>query len=92
MLHQGTRSHGLFYSSFNDFELVGYSDNDGAVIVMTEKHFPICIFMGDIAFSWMSKKQSIVILSTCEAEYVATSSCVGHAIWLRSLLKENKFT
>ncbi|KAE8658327.1 Meiotic recombination protein DMC1-like protein [Hibiscus syriacus] len=32
-------------------------------------------FMGDIAFTWMSKKQPIVTLSTCEAEYVAATSC-----------------
>ena len=39
----------------------------------------------------MSKKQPIVTLSTCEAEYVAASACVSHAIWLRSLLKEVHF-
>ena len=27
-------------------------------------------------------------MSTCEAEYVAATSCVCHAIWLRNLLKE----
>ena len=36
----------------------------------------------------MSKKQSIVALSTCEAEYVATSSSVCETIWLKNLLKE----
>ncbi|KAM1852115.1 hypothetical protein ACFX13_016080 [Malus domestica] len=44
--------------------------------------------MEDTAFTWMSKKQPIVTLSTCEAEYVAVTSCVCHAIWLRNLLKE----
>jgi hypothetical protein len=29
-----------------------------------------------------------VTLSTCEAEYVAATSSVCHAVWLRSLLKE----
>ena len=33
------------------------------------------------------KKQPIVTLSTCEAEYVFAASCVCHAIWLRRLLK-----
>ena len=37
------------------------------------------------------KKKSIVNLSTWEAEYVATVSCVYHAIWLRRLLKSLKF-
>jgi len=45
-------------------------------------------YIGDIVFTWSSKKQSIVTLSTCKATYVATSSCVCHFIWLRRLLKE----
>jgi len=48
-------------------------------------------FIGETAFTWMSKKQPIVTLSTCEAEYVAATSCVCHAIWLRNLVKELKF-
>ena len=44
--------------------------------------------MGHTSFTWTSKKQPIVTLSTCEAEYVAATSCVCHAIWLRNLLKE----
>ena len=49
-------------------------------------------FMGKTVFTWQSKKQPIVALSTCEAEYVAASSCVCHAIWLRKLLKEMNIT
>ncbi|KAL4278674.1 hypothetical protein GQ457_03G016420 [Hibiscus cannabinus] len=45
-------------------------------------------FMGDIAFTWLSKKQTIVTLSTCEAKYLAASWCVCHAIWLRNLLSK----
>ena len=45
-------------------------------------------YMGDNAFTWVSKKHTIVTLSTYEAEYVAATSCVFHAILLRNLLKE----
>ncbi|KAL5789205.1 hypothetical protein ACOSQ2_004093 [Xanthoceras sorbifolium] len=31
-------------------------------------------------------------LSTCEAEYVAATSAVCHAVWLRNLLKELNMT
>ena len=47
-------------------------------------------YFGSTAFTWQSKKQAIVTLSTCEAEYVAASSCVNHAIWLRYLLEDLK--
>jgi hypothetical protein len=47
-------------------------------------------FMGGTAFTWLSKKQPIVTLSTCEAKYVAASLGVSHAIWLRRLLQKLK--
>jgi len=43
--------------------------------------------MGPTSFTWFSKKQPIVALSSCEAEYVAVSLCICHAIWLRKLLE-----
>ncbi|KAE8681124.1 hypothetical protein F3Y22_tig00111342pilonHSYRG00188 [Hibiscus syriacus] len=86
---KGTIDFGLFYSVSNDYKLVGYSDNDwGGDIDNRRSTTGFVFFMGDIAFTWMSKKQPIVTLSTCEAEYVAATSCVCHAIWLRNLLKE----
>ena len=55
---------------------------------MIEKVLLVLYYMGDIAFTWISKKQPIVTLSTYEAEYIATTSSVCHAIWFRSFLKE----
>ena len=36
----------------------------------------------------MSKRQSIIALSTCEAKYMAASSFVCEGIWLKNLLNE----
>ncbi|PKA52883.1 Retrovirus-related Pol polyprotein from transposon TNT 1-94 [Apostasia shenzhenica] len=47
--------------------------------------------MGSGAISWSSRKQSIVTLSTTEAEFVAASACVCQAIWLRNILEEIHF-
>ena len=38
--------------------------------------------------SWRSKKQTSVALSTAEAEYIALSSSVQEAIWLKQLTSE----
>jgi hypothetical protein len=37
-------------------------------------------YLGSSAFAWSSKKQQIVTLLTCEAEYVAITSSVYHTI------------
>ena len=34
------------------------------------------------AVSWMSKRQSVVVLSTTEAEYIATTHTSKEAVWL----------
>ena len=86
---KGTINFGIFYYQSNDYRLLGYSDSDWAGDLDDRKSTSgFVFFLGDTAFTWMSKKQPIVTLSTCEAEYVAATSCVCHAIWLRSLLKE----
>ncbi|KAL4313405.1 hypothetical protein GQ457_01G015130 [Hibiscus cannabinus] len=86
---QGTVSLGLFYSKTEDYKLVGYSDSDWCRDIDDRKSTSgYVFFMGDTAFTWLSKKQPIVTLSTCEAEYVAASWCVCHAIWLRNLLSK----
>ncbi|XP_048619903.1 secreted RxLR effector protein 161-like [Brassica napus] len=86
---KGTINFGLYYSISEDYRLVGYSDSDwGGDVDDRKSTSGVVFFIGETAFTWMSKKQPIVTLSTCEAEYVAATSCVCHAIWLRNLLKE----
>ncbi|KAK2972283.1 hypothetical protein RJ640_014341 [Escallonia rubra] len=89
---KGTIDLGIFYLASGDMKLVGYSESDWARDVDDQKSTTGFVFyFGEAAFTWRSKKQSIVTLSTCEAEYVAATSIVCHAIWLRSLLKELSF-
>ena len=82
---------GLFYSRTEDYKLLGYSDSDWCGDVDDRNSTSgYMFFMGETAFTWYSKKQPVVSLSTCEAEYVAASYCVCHAIWLRRLIHELK--
>lgn len=86
---KGTIDFGLFYSSSKGFQLVGYCDSDFAGDIDDRKSTTgFVFFMGSNAISWSSKKQAIVTLSSCEAEYVTITACACHAIWLRRMLKE----
>nr|GEW30773.1 retrovirus-related Pol polyprotein from transposon TNT 1-94 [Tanacetum cinerariifolium] len=86
---KGTVDYGMFYSTSEDFKLVGYSDSDWAGSKDDGRSTSgFLFFLGNNAFTWSSKKQPIITLSSCEVEYIAATSCVCHAIWLRSMLKE----
>nr|GEV49966.1 retrovirus-related Pol polyprotein from transposon TNT 1-94 [Tanacetum cinerariifolium] len=86
---KGTVDYGMFYSTSEDFKLVGYSDSDWAGSKDDERSTSgFLFFPGNNSFTWSSKMQPIGTLSSCEAEYIAATSCVCHAIWLRSMLKE----
>jgi hypothetical protein len=43
---------------------------------------------GGIAMSWRSKKQSVVALSSCEAEYIAASLATCQGLWLQMWMSE----
>jgi hypothetical protein len=90
---KGTLNFGLFYTYGESADLVGYSDSDWGGDQDERKSTTGHVFyLGSTAFSWTSKKQAIVALSSCEAEYVAISSAVCEAIWLRNLLESLNHT
>lgn len=66
-----------------------YSDSDWAAEKQGRKSrtgFMIKVAGG--AVDWGSHKQSVVALSSSEAEYVAAATATREVIWLRGLLKE----
>ncbi|XP_057789848.1 secreted RxLR effector protein 161-like [Salvia miltiorrhiza] len=73
---KGTINYGLLYSSLDQYKLVGYSDSDWAGDNDDHKSTSGFVFFMVDTFIWMSKKQPIITLSTCEAEYVAATSSV----------------
>ncbi|GKD36542.1 retrovirus-related pol polyprotein from transposon TNT 1-94 [Tanacetum coccineum] len=78
---EGIVDYGMFYSTREDFKLVGYSHSDWAVNKDDGRSTSrFLFFLGNNAFTWSSKKKPIVTLSSCEAEYVDATSCVCHAI------------
>ena len=42
----------------------------------------VLVFLGSTPISWLSLKQKMVALSTCEAEYVAAATAACQVVWL----------
>jgi hypothetical protein len=84
----GTLDHGLYYPRCpGEAHLVGYSDSDHAGDIDTSKSTSgILFFLGKCLISWQSVKQQVVVMSSCEAEYIAASTASTQALWLARLL------
>ncbi|GJY96432.1 retrovirus-related pol polyprotein from transposon TNT 1-94 [Tanacetum coccineum] len=76
---------------FGDSDLIvkGYVDSDYAGDLDGSKSTTGYVFTlsGGIV-SWVSKLQSVVAMSTTEAEYVASAQASKEAVWLKMLLEE----
>jgi hypothetical protein len=72
----GTLDYGLHYTrppSTTFF--VGYCDSDLTGDIDTSKSTSeTMFFLSDYLVSWQSLKQKVVALSSCEAEYIATTT------------------
>jgi hypothetical protein len=71
-----TPKFGLWYLRGSTFDLIGYSDADWAGCKIDRKSTSgTWQFLGRSLVSWASKKQNSVVVSTAEAEYIATGHC-----------------
>ena len=79
----------LIYHRTQNSALVGFTDSDFAGDLDDRKSTSGYVFtLASGAVSWKSKKQSLVSLSSTEAEYVGCSEAAREAIWLRRLYHE----
>ncbi|KAG6501037.1 hypothetical protein ZIOFF_040903 [Zingiber officinale] len=84
---KGTQGDGILYSKGQSIELLGYTDSDWVGDTVERKSTSgYAFFIGSGVFSWSSKKQLVIALSTAEAEYIAASNCATQAVWLRRML------
>ncbi|CAH9083220.1 unnamed protein product [Cuscuta epithymum] len=86
---KGTIDFGCVYKREQTSEgLIGYSDSDLAEDLDDGKSTTkILYFLNDSPITWVSQKQRIVVLSSCEAEYIAATSGACQGIWLTKLLE-----
>jgi len=92
---RGTSKQGLVYSSSLSVppslhQLTGWSDADWAGDIDTRRSTSGYIFQLDSSclLSWQSRKQTIVALSSTEAEYIAAATATKELLWLQALLQE----
>jgi hypothetical protein len=70
-------------------QLTVFSDTDMAGDIDRRRSTSgVLVFLGSAPISWLSLKQKVVALSTCEAEYVAAATATCQAVWLGRLLDE----
>ncbi|GAU39052.1 hypothetical protein TSUD_396570 [Trifolium subterraneum] len=91
---KGTKDFGLVFPTNNKeskIELEGFSDSDWCGDKDDRRSKSGYWFrFKNSPISWSSRKQSIVALSSCDAEYVAAAQAACQAVWLESLLDELK--
>ncbi|KAH9762162.1 Integrase catalytic domain-containing protein [Citrus sinensis] len=85
---RGTSDVALCYGGL-EFTVRGYVDSDFAGDLDKRKSTTGYVFtLAGAAVSWISKLQTIVALSTTEAEYMAATQACKEAIWIQRLLEE----
>ena len=90
---KGTLHYKLIYKKSNILEVIGYSDSDYGG---SEDRYSISGYCFQLnkegpPISWKSRKQNIIALSSCKAEYVALASATQEANFLRQLLLDMQY-
>ena len=75
------KGNNLIIQAFIDADWVGGVDdrksNSGATF-----------YLGGCLVSWLSKKQTSILLSIAEAEYIAAASCCTQVLWMKQTLQD----
>ena len=85
---KGTVDHGIIFpkTSGSRLQLTMFSDADMVEDIDRRRSTSgMLVFLGSGPISWLSLKQKVVALSTCEAEYIATATVACQVVWLCTL-------
>jgi hypothetical protein len=83
----GTKEIGLWYPKGKDISLISYTDANWAGFIYDRRSTSGAVFyLGECLVSWISKKQSLVYLSTSKEEYIVATSCCTQVLWMKQTL------
>ena len=88
---KGSKSKGLiYYKGKGDIDLIAYSDSDWGSSSDRKSISGYCFKLNhaDSFVSWRTKRQNVVALSTCEAEYISVTHALQEGLFLRQLLND----
>ncbi len=81
--------YGLWYPKGNDLVIQAYTDADWAGSVDGHKSTSgAAFYVGGCLVSWLSKKQSSILLSIAEAEYITTTACCTQVLSIKQTLQD----
>ena len=85
----GTKSYALVYQGQSGNGLMACTDSDWADSPEARKsRSGYFMKFANGAFSWLSRRQKTVALSSTEAEYMSLSDCSRQVAWIKMLLEE----
>jgi hypothetical protein len=87
---KGTSSRGILYGNVDNMTPIfrSFADSDWATSANRKSISGYLIECGGGPLAWSSKQQTLIALSSCEAEYIACTHCARQIIWLRALFTE----
>ncbi|PIL37704.1 hypothetical protein GSI_01398 [Ganoderma sinense ZZ0214-1] len=85
----GTKNYALVYNGDSQLGLIAGTDSDWASDPYTRRsQTGFMLKLANCAFSWVSRAQKTIALSSTEAEYMAMSDCSRQVVWVHNLLAE----
>ena len=84
-----TKHHGLVYKGYHSPEITGLVDSSYARCPTTRKsRYGALLLHSGGAIDWRSKMQTVVAMSSMEAEYIGLCEAVKMATWMKSCMDE----
>ena len=85
----GTRNYALVFDGATGYGLEAYTDSDwGTDPTSRRSTTGYYLTLANGIFSWVSRTQKTIALSSTEAEYMALSDCSRQVVWIKQLLQE----
>ena len=86
---RSTCDYAMVFDGSSDTGLIAFMDSDWATYPIKQRSITGYFFkLANCIFSWQSRAQKTIALSSTKAEYMALSDCSWQAVWIQSLLKE----